>query len=412
MRKFDMVVIGAGIAGASLVYHLKKQGFTGSILAVDRGESIAAGASSHSAGGFRNLFTSAINVKISNLGMQILSRFKDDMGVAVGFVRNGYLFTYYQEVWKQIDKVAAILAENKVNFQLLSPAQLEARIPGMRCGVDHVDPEIRELLGLEPIMGGLYGPDCGAFDPSQAAVGFFERALNDFPAPPVLQLNTEVEAIGFDGRGRATSVRLNKGGVQETVEAGMVALCSGPWTNQLLERSGVPAEDRMPIISQKRMLFITDFPDSDPRWQDIPLTSIDQGIFFKFESGSMMWGKAKEDAPDSLEMTFEPEYYVEEINLVAQERIPPAARCKLKRGWAHLYDTTTPDHNAIVGWHPNRPNLLLQVGYSGHGAQQGPSVGLCLAELVVTGKYQTIDCSPLRFERFQEHQLVLEAAIY
>jgi len=379
---------------------------------VDRGESIAAGASSHSAGGFRNLFTSDINVKISNLGMKILGRFKEDMGMSVGFVRNGYLFTYYEDVWKQIDKVAAILTEEKVKFELLTPAQLEAKIPGLLCGVDHIDPEVRGLLGMEPIVGGLYGPDCGAFDPSQATAGYFERALADFPVKPVLQLNTEVEAITFDRAGRATGVKLNQGGTEEQVEAGIVALCTGPWTNQLLDRSGFPAEDRMPIIAQKRMLFITDFPNDDPRWQTIPLTSIDQGIFFKFESGSMMLGKAREDTPDKLDTTYEPDFYVEEINLVMQERMPATARCKLKRGWAHMYDSTTPDHNAIVGWHPNHANLMLQVGYSGHGAQQGPAVGLCLAELILNGQYRSVDCSPLRWGRFQEHQLVQEAAIY
>jgi glycine/D-amino acid oxidase-like deaminating enzyme len=159
------------------------------------------------------------------------------------------------------------------------------------------------------------------------------------------------------------------------------------------------------------MLFMSDFPDNDPRWQDIPLTSIDQGIFFKFESGSLMIGKARIDAPDSLDTTFEPDYYINEINLVMQERMPIAAKCKLKSGWAHLYDSNTADHNAIVGWHENHPGLLLQVGYSGHGAQQGPSVGLCLAELVVKGKYQTIDCSPFRWSRFQENDLVTEAYI-
>ena len=168
----------------------------------------------------------------------------------------------------------------------------------------------------------------------------------------------------------------------------------------------------MPIIAQKRMLFMADFPDDDPRWQDIPLTSIDQGIFFKFESGGLMMGKGNPDTPDSFDTTFDPDFYREEINLVMQERMPSTAKCKLKRGIAHLYDTTTPDHNAILGWHPGHPNLLLQVGFSGHGAHQGPAVGLFMAELVATGKYQTVDCTPLRWERFQEHKLVLEAAIY
>jgi glycine/D-amino acid oxidase-like deaminating enzyme len=411
MRKFDVVVIGAGIGGGSLVYNLLNQGFTGSILAVDMGDTVASGASSHSAGGFRNLYTSAINVQISNLGTKILSRFKEDMGMSIGFERSGYLFTYYAKDWATMPKVAETLKANGVNFELLGPAQLEARIPGLRCGVDDIDPETREFLQMEPIAGGLHGLDCGAFDPSQATAGYFERAMTEFKVKPVLQLNTKVEAITFDPAGRANGVKLNQGGSEEVVEAGIVALCTGPWTNQLLANSGVRAEDRMPIISQKRMLFITDFPDNDPRWQKIPLTSIDQGIFFKFESGSLMVGKAREDAPDSLDTTFEPEYYVNEINLVMQERMPATAKCKLKRGWAHLYDSTTPDHNAIVGWHENIPNLLLQVGYSGHGAQQGPSVGLCLAELIITGKYQSVDCTPLRWSRFQEHQLVLEAAI-
>jgi glycine/D-amino acid oxidase-like deaminating enzyme len=124
-----------------------------------------------------------------------------------------------------------------------------------------------------------------------------------------------------------------------------------------------------------------------------------------------MIGKAQIDAPDSLDTTFEPDYYVEEINLVMQERMPATAKCKLKRGWAHLYDTNTIDHNCIAGWHENHPNLLLQVGYSGHGAQQGPAVGLCLAELVVGGKYQSIDLTPFRWGRFHQHDLVEEAYV-
>ncbi|MGA2083305.1 MAG: FAD-binding oxidoreductase [Holophaga sp.] len=411
MRRFDLVIIGAGIGGGSLVYNLLQQGFTGSILVVDRGETVASGASAYSAGGFRNLWTTPINQQLCTRSMEILGRFKDDMGVAIGFQRNGYLFTYYGEAWKKIPLAAEIWKANGVNFDLLTPAQVEAKIPGLRCSVAEVDPDVREYLGLEDIVGGVFGRDCGAFDPSQAAVGYFERAMNDFPARPVLQLHTEAEAVLFDAAGRVTGIQVMAAGCEETVEAGMVALCSGPWTNQLLDRSGCPAEDRMPISSQKRMLFMTDFPDNDPRWQTIPLTIIDQGIYFKVESGNLMIGKAKADVPDSLDTTFEPEYYVDEINLVMQERMPATARCKLKRGWAHLYDTNVADHNAIVGWHANHPNLLLQVGYSGHGAMESPAVGACLAELVITGKFQTIDCSPLRWSRFREGDLVKETIV-
>jgi glycine/D-amino acid oxidase-like deaminating enzyme len=411
LRRFDLVVVGAGIGGGSLVYNLRKQGFTGSILVVDRGDAVATGATAFSAGGFRNLWTTAINQQLCTKGIEILKGFQDTMGTSIGFDQCGYLFTYYAKSWEKIPQAAEIWAANGVNFELLKPEQIEALIPGLKCGVDHVDPDVCEYLGFEPIVGGVLGKDCGSFDPSQAAAGYFERA-GDFPQKPLLQLKTEVQAVTFDASGRATGIRMkDAGGAEETVEAGIVALCSGPWTNELMRRSGLPEADLMPIISQKRMIFISDFPDKDPRWKDIPFTVIDQGIYFKHESGNFMIGKARHDAPDSFDTTFEPSYYIEEVNQVMQERIPSTAVCKLKSGWAGLYDTVTADHNAIVGWHENHPGLLLQVGYSGHGAMESPAVGIGLAELVITGKYQTVDCTPLRWSRFREGDLIVEKIV-
>jgi glycine/D-amino acid oxidase-like deaminating enzyme len=411
VRKFDLVVVGAGISGGSLVFNLLNQGFQGSILVVDRGDALATGPTAFSAGGFRNLWTTSINQQLCTKGIEVLKRFHEDMGVGCGFHQSGYLLTYYAQSWEKIPQASEIWRRNGVNFEIWTPEQIEARIPGLRCGVDHIDPEVCEFLGFQPIVGGVFGCDCGAFDPSQAAVGYFERACG-FVSKPQIELNTEVLAVAFDHARRATGVRLKSvGGAEEDIEAGIVALCSGPWTNNLLKASGLPDSDLMPIVNQKRMLFITDFPDSDPRWQDLPLTIIDQGIYFKCEAGNLMIGKAKHDAPDSLDTTFEPDYYVDEVNLPMQERMPNVATCKLKSGWASLYDTCSADHNAIVGWHEEHPGLLLQVGYSGHGAMESPAVGICLAELILTGKYQTIDCAPLRWSRFREGDLVHEKIV-
>ncbi len=413
MRKFDLVVVGAGISSGSLVYNLLKQGFTGSILVLERGDKIAYGPTAFSAGGFRNLWTTEINQQLCTKAISLLKSFKDDMGVGCGFNQSGYLFTYYAKSWEKIPAAADIWAKNGVNFELLTPAQIEDKIPGMKCGIDHMDPEVAEFLEFQPIVGGVFGKDCGAFDPSQAAVGYFERAM-DFKAKPTLQLNTEVLKVTFDGARATGLVVKDANGVEETIEAGIVALCCGPWINNLLRASGCPESDLTPIISQKRMMFITDFPGApseDKRWHDIPLTIIDQGIYFKNESGNLMIGKARKDEPDSFDTTFEPDYYRDEVNLPMQERIPSTAVCKLKAGWGGLYDTNTADHNAIVGWHEEHPGLLLQVGYSGHGAMESPAVGIGLAELIITGKYQSIDCTPLRWSRFREGALVHEKIV-
>ncbi len=414
MRKFDLVVVGAGISAGSLVYNLLKLGFTGSILVVERGDKIAFGPTAFSAGGFRNLWTTEINQQLCTKAIGILKSFQDDMGVPCGYDPCGYLFTYYAKAWEKIPQAAEIWSRNGVNFELLTPEQIEARIPGMKCGVDHMDEEVRDFLGFEPIVGGVLGRDCGSFDPSQAAVGYFERAMADFKAKPVLQLNTEVLKVTFDGAKASGVVLKDADGAEEAVEAGIVALCVGPWVNELLKRSGLPEADLCPVISQKRMMFITDFPGhphEDARWKEIPLTIIDQGIYFKHEAGNLMIGKARKDEPDSFDTTLEPDYYRDEVNLPMQERIPGTEVCKLKSGWGGLYDTNTADHNAIIGWHGNHPGLLLQVGYSGHGAMESPAVGIALAELILTGKYQTVDCTPLRWSRFAEGALVHEKIV-
>lgn len=410
MRTFDLVVVGAGIGGGSLVYNLLRQGYRGSLLVVDRGAAVAQGATAYSAGGFRNLWTTPINQRLCTRAMEVLAGFREEMGLSIGFERSGYLFTYGADAWSRIPQAAEIWRANGVRFELLDPAAIEDRIPGLRCAVDGVDPDVREFLGMEPLVGGVLGLDCGSFDPSQAAAGYFARAA-EFPVPPVLQFGTEALALRFGPGGKVTGIELERDGVREEVSTPRVALCTGPWTNRLLEASGCPPEERMPIASQKRMLFITDFPDADPRWPRIPLTVIDQGIYFKHESGNLMIGKADHGAPDSLDTTFDPDYYVEQVNLVMQERIPSTATCRLKSGWASLYDTCTADHNAILGWHDAHEGLLLQVGYSGHGAMESPAAGIALAELLLTGSYQTLDCSELAFSRFREGRTVHETIV-
>jgi glycine/D-amino acid oxidase-like deaminating enzyme len=99
MRTFDLIVAGAGIGSAALVYSLLKQGFKGSILVLDRLDAIAQGPSAYSAGGFRNLWTTPINQQLCSKSIELLKRYKDEIGVACGFKQTGYLFTYYQKEW-------------------------------------------------------------------------------------------------------------------------------------------------------------------------------------------------------------------------------------------------------------------------------------------------------------------------
>lgn len=92
-------------------------------------------------------------------------------------------------------------------------------------------------------------------------------------------------------------------------------------------------------------------------------------------------------------------------------RVPNFEQIKIERGWAGLYDFNTKDHNAIIGEHPELKGYYIACGFSGHGMQQAPAVGKGLSELIRTGRYETVDLTPLRVERFKENDLVIEDAV-
>lgn len=94
------------------------------------------------------------------------------------------------------------------------------------------------------------------------------------------------------------------------------------------------------------------------------------------------------------------------------QRAPALEAIKLESSWAGLYEYNTLDQNGVVGWHPEVSNLLVACGFSGHGLQQAPGVGRAVAELLLTGGFQSIDLSELGYERIQRQEPCFERGIY
>jgi glycine/D-amino acid oxidase-like deaminating enzyme len=93
-----------------------------------------------------------------------------------------------------------------------------------------------------------------------------------------------------------------------------------------------------------------------------------------------------------------------------QLRLPTCTPLQLQRGWAGHYDVT-PDENPILGQYPDHPGLFLAVGFSGHGLMLAPAVGKLLSELIRLGRYDTLDGSPYRLERFATGELIVDPQI-
>ncbi len=404
-KNYDLVIIGTGIIGTSILYHLYEEGFKGKTAVFDKEDAIGNFTTSLSAGAFRNIWSTDINMEMTNYSIKKFLEFEKEIGVPIGVHQHGYLFTYYEDRWQDIVEFKPKWDKRNVNTELLSPEEIEKMVPGIKTKISDEDPEIIELLGIKDIVGGLFGPDCGSFDPSAAAKGYAEKTIKMHSEVEIF-LNTEVKRVMLSN-GKVMGVELING---EKINASLVIVAAGPYSKKLLSDSGIPPEENIPVEPIKRMLFITNLPPIDG-FDKIPLTIIDKGIYFKVESGNLLIGRAKEDQEPGFDTTPDINYYKDEINVYMQERIPGTEHCNVRSMWAGLYSVTMPDHNGILGFHPAKEGLFLAVGWSGHGAMVAPAVGKCAAELIVHGEYRTIDARCLSFERFAKNELIKETIV-
>jgi len=406
MPDYDLIIIGGGIIGGSVLYHLAQLGYPGRVLVLDREDALSKGSTALSAGGFRNIWTTPINMRLTSYSIKKLRAFQDELRFPIGFDQRGYLFCQYEENFESAKAYGHEWAKNGVAIEFLDAKEVEAKVPGLRAGVDHIDPEVNEILQMKPIAGGVFGPECGSFDPSAAAQGYFERGLEGFAGRAELRLNATVEKIRIiDGAYRGVEMA---GG--SFIDSGKIVVAAGAWTNKLLEGSGLAGDDLPPVIPLNRMLFITNMPPIEG-FETIPMTIIDNGIYFRPEGPNLMIGRADPDTPAGFDTTPDAKYYEEQINYYMQERIPGMERCRLMSMWGGLYDTNDVDHNAVFGEHPHVQNLIFATGFSGHGAMESPAVGLALSELLHYGEYRTLDCTPLSIRRFWENKPIHETIV-
>jgi len=402
----DLIIIGGGIIGGSTLYHLGKLGYKGRVVVLEREDALSKGSTALSAGGFRNIWTTPINMRLTSYSIKRLANFREELNWPIGFDQRGYLFCQFGDAFEKAKEFGRYWAENGVNIEFLDPDEVEKKVPGLRASVDGIDPEVREMLNMQPITGGVFGPDCGSFDPSQAAQGYFERGIEAFDGRAELRLRTAVKQLRITD-GVCRGVDLEDG---TFIESEKVLVAAGAWTTPLLETSGLSGDDLPPVVPLNRMLFITNMPAIEG-FDRIPMTIVDNGIYFRPEGPNLMIGRADPDTQPGFETPADATYYEEQINYYLQERIPGMERCRLMSMWGGLYDTNAVDHNAVLGEHPHFRNLVFATGFSGHGAMEAPAAGLALAELIATGKYDTMDVTPLSIRRFWEGKPIHETIV-
>ena len=364
--------------GTSILYNLAARGVKAPVL-LER-DTLGSGSTGRSSGIIRMHYSTEISTRLAWDSYHIFRNFPDVVGGGdVAFVKTGFLVIAPEDAVDGLEHNTAIQQSVGVPTSIISLEEAREVAPGFVL-------DESEAFGWEP--------ESGHADPSGTAMAYANRA-RDLGASVVLESPaTDVEVR--DDRVVAVVT------ANERYETPIAVLATGPWSARFLPKLGID----LPLEATRHEVFFirrpTDLIPTHPGGADLANLT-----YFRPEGSDLTLvgnGNVEHEVdPD----TYNPKptmEYVEDIWMRLARRIPDMADGEFFTGYAGLY-TSTPDMHPVVDKVDGIDGLYVCTGFSGHGFKLSPTVGICMAELVLDGAAQTVDITPLRISRFAEGDL-------
>ena len=376
-QNWDVIIIGGGIHGASLAYHLTLQGLKP--LIVEKGF-IAVGATGRSSGLVRMHYDLELESKLAWISYDYFKHWPDKVGGESGFKRTGFL---------------QLVEENAVGkLQANIQMQQALGIPTLLVTGEDVA-RLAPNFVVEDVQYAAYEPESGYADPSGCTQAFSDRARE--MGAGLLQ-DCEALAIMVEGQ-KVRGVRTTQG----DFSAAAVVNAAGPWAGRIGEMVGL----NLPVDTwQHDTMFIrrpNHLAHDHPTVIDFP-----NSMYFRPETGGLtLVGLEDEnpigEAPEGDTDRSKPGFVERAVERVCR-RMPGMDQGSLHSSHGG-YDGITPDQRAILG-QAGPDGFYLDCGFSGTGFKIAPAVGACMAELITNGQSETVDISPFRYSRFESGALL------
>jgi len=376
-QTFNAIVIGGGVMGASIAFHLAERGLKPAIL---ERKVTASGATGHSSGLVRMHYDLAAESDLTFKSYQMyFSNWKERVGGECGFQQTGFLQLSTREDEGKLRGNVANQQKIGINTSVISAKEVRDLFPDLV--TDHFD-------------YAAYEPDSGYADATLTTNSFIEAAKRH---GATLIQNCEVTAVRAAG-GRVIGVETTKG----AFDAPIIVNAAGAWAKHVGSLAGL----EVPIVTWTHDVAFLHRPPSLGR---IP-ACIDFTIecYFRPEGSALILAAGVDESlrgeePDAEDQTPTPTFLEKLIDIMVQ-RIP-----KIEQSGLHSIhvgrDGITPDQRAIYSG-TGLDGFYLACGLSGTGFKTSPAAGASLVELILDGAPQTVDISPFRFERFAEGKLL------
>jgi FAD-dependent oxidoreductase domain-containing protein 1 len=385
----DVVLIGGGIIGSSIAYHLRQDGFAGRILVIERDTTYARAATPMSLGGVRQLYGVPCNIRLARYSLRFYERFDEVMSGGWGraqarFHQRGYLLLLdhqNRDAWFRRYEVQRQLG---VEVELLPPGQVHELFPHLYVG---------------DVSYALFSQRDGYVNPRGALQGFVERSR---------ELNCtwlQDEVIAFaPAAGQTFRVQTRLSG---DISTSAVVIVSGAWTQHVAGLAGIS----LPVQPVRRQACYVTL--ANPPGYKLPMVIDRSDVHFRHDTETdnhLLVSYIIRDEPPGFNFDWDSAQFEAHILPTLRRRLPACSDIQLQRGWAGHY-AVTPDENFILGPHPEFPGLFMATGCSGHGVMLAPAIGKALSEAIRLGRYETLDATPYRLERFATGELISDPQI-
>jgi FAD-dependent oxidoreductase domain-containing protein 1 len=371
----DIAIVGGGIMGSALAYWLTRLEPSVSVVVIERDLTYAVASSALSAASIRQQFTTPVNIRIAQASIDFLRSAGellavDESRLDIGLTEAGYLYLANDASAESLRRAHAIQTAYGAEVALLSSTELSERFPW--------------LVTADLAAGSLGLRGEGWFDGYLLLTALARKARS--------------QGARFV-RGHVIDLKVSQSRVESAVLADGSRICcahlinaAGPWARAVARLAGVD----LPVFARRRTVYVI---SCKAELRPFPLLIDPSGFWIRPEGGGFIASLAPVEDPDDAPL--EPEYNAFESLLwpALAARAPGFEAARLERAWAGYYEMNIFDSNGIVGFHPRLPNLGFLNGFSGHGMQQAPVVGRGMAELILYGRFTTLDLGALGFER-------------
>lgn len=370
----SVVVIGGGVIGTSVAFHLAEAG-VGEVVLVERAE-LGSGSTCKAAGGVRAQFSDELNIALGARSLEAFRRFGERPGQEIDLHRVGYLFLLSTpEDVADFERDVALQNELGVTSRMIDAGEARRLSP---------------LIDTDGVLAAAFSPDDGHCTPESVVLGYATAARR-----LGARLCTGVTVRGIETAGdRATAVVTDHG----TIGTESVICAAGAWSAEIGAMAGVD----LPVRPLRRQIMFTEpMPELPPA---LPLTiDFATSFYFHREGRGLMVGMSDPDQEPGFHLGYSDDW-LPRLGAAIEARAPRLLDVGLIPGWAGLYEDT-PDHNALIGRANDPYNFLYATGFSGHGFLQGPAVGEVVRDLYLD-RDPFVDVGPLSAARFHDGAVI------